>query len=166
MLIAVYISLFCVGRFSRHYRPDPSLEGRLLSQWARDIKGFDPFSSDATHYKAVDVLRSHRETVTPALIGWLDERDSLPEEVYLSTMGLLDEVVRQPPGSSDYNGAHMNHGMAARALRVIGDRDERASAALRRTEAYYAGKRYFVSEDIRNALEALDNQRAGVSDPK
>jgi hypothetical protein len=164
LLIAVYVSLFFAGKFSPHYRPDPRIEGKLLSEWTRDIKGFDPLPDEVAHYRAVEVLQSHRGEVTPALIGWLDERDSISEDVYFFTMAWLDAIVPQPPGSSDYWGAHMNHGMAARALRVIGDRDSAVIAALKRSEAYYAGKRYVVSEDIRNALRGLSEPASGAAD--
>jgi len=155
--VATYVLLFFLGKNSPHYRPDPTIEGRLLSQWTYDIKGFDPSPSEVAHYRAVEVLRANQPLVTPALIGWLDERDSFPEAVYFFTTNSIDEVLQTPPGTSNYWGAHQNHGMAACALRAIGDRDAAAVAALRRTEAHYAGTQYFVMEDIHKALQKLSD---------
>lgn len=155
--MVAYVVLFFLGKNSPHYRPDPTIEGRLLSEWTADIKGYNPLQSDLAHYKAVEVLRSHKPLVTPALIGWLDERDTFPEMVYFSTTQSVDEFRRPSPRASNYWGAHQNHGMAACTLRAIGDRNAAVIAALRRTEAFYAGTQYSVRKDIRNALQELSN---------
>ena len=164
-LTLAYVVLFFLGRNSPHYRPDPTTEGRLLSQWANDIKGYEALPDDLAHHKAVEVLRTHKTLVMPALIGWLDERDSLPETVYFFTTQWADELLRPLPGASEYYGAHQNHRMAACALRAMGDRDAAVIAALRRAEDHYEGTRYFVRTDIHNALQKLSADDA-VSIPR
>jgi len=153
-LTAAYVILFFVGKYTPAFEPNPTIEGRKLSEWASDLKIFDPID-DSAHEKAVRVLKAHQPEVTPALIQWLDKRDSFPELVYLFTMTLIEEVTGL--NFLNYWGAHMNHGSAARAFRSLRDRDPQVIAALRRIETYYAGKQFFVSEDIQEALKELND---------
>ena len=150
VLLCAYAVFFVVGRNSPAYAPDPVYEGRRLSEWTGDLENHD--ASALPHSKAVEVLKAHQVAIRPILVRWLDERNSIPEVVYIASM---QTVEGKHWNLLHYYGAHMNHGYAANALRVLGDRDPGLIAALERTKAHYDGKSFFVEEELTRAIEEL-----------
>lgn len=153
VLLVTYAVLFVLGKYSGTFEPDPVYDGRKLSEWTDDLKDYDPMS-DAAHYKAVEVLKAHRQELKPVLIQWLDERDTFPQGVYFFTMTMLEG---KGGHLLDYRGAYFNQIQAANALRALGESDPAVIAALQRVLKQYEGQRHYAAEVAAKALEKLND---------
>ncbi|MEP4079020.1 hypothetical protein [Haloferula sp.] len=151
LLVSLSI-LFVVGKHSPEYQPDPVIEGRRLSEWANDVKKYS--WRDVDHYKAVEVLKAHKDELKPVLVEWLDERDSIPQVVYLTTMSLLEGKRND---LLDYRGAYFNQVRAANALREIGDTDPEIISGLNRVVRQYGSTRHYAAEVAEDTLNKLQD---------
>jgi hypothetical protein len=147
LLLITYFTLFYIGKFSATYEPNPVIEGRLLSDWTDDLGS--PGWQEAAHRRAVVVLREHREEVTPILIEWLDERDTIPQLIYYSSMS-----IREGKGKDllDYRGSYYNQIQAAMAFQYMEGNGDEVNEALRRVIDQYGEGRHYAAELAQEAL--------------
>lgn len=152
-LLVLFLSftvLFLIGKYSPTYEPNPTIDGRLLSEWTGDLASAG--GHDVAHSGAVDVLRAHRSEVTPVLIKWLGKRDTFPQTIYFGTMTILEGKTGH---LLDYRGAYFNQLEAARAFMYMGDKDPKIIRALEGVVVQYQGTGHYAGEVASEALQKL-----------
>ena len=156
-ILSTWALLFVIGRYSATYEPNPTIEGKRLSEWTNDIKSIG--WEDWEHRSSVDVLNRHKEQVVPIFIIWLRARDTFPQEVYFFTIGLLE-------GKSghliDYRGAYFSQLAAAEALEQLKDSRQEVLAALKDVIKQYEGTGHLASRVAQETLQILEAQQAAA----
>ena len=149
-----------IGRDSPTYEPNPTIEGRKLSEWTDDIgsSGWENLKRD----EAVAVLRKHREQVIPIFVTWLGARDTFPQEVYFSVMSILEG---KGGHLLDYRGAYFNQLDAARAIGQLEDGRPAVLDALKDVVRQYEGTGHYAGTVARETLQALEARRRDGTQP-
>ena len=159
-MLLTFAVLFVVGRYSATYEPNPTIEGRSLSDWTGDLKSIG--WEDSAHHKAVAILKNHREQVVPIFVIWLRERDTFPQGVYFLTMSILEG---KGGHLLDYRGSYFNQLAAARAIEQLKDGRPEVVAALNDVIKQYQGTGHYAARTAQETLKTIQDKEAQQDAP-
>jgi hypothetical protein len=112
--IVLWLGLFLWGWHTNYLDPGPNLEGKTLYEWARLLWR----DHDSVEYEtAVGTLSRHRDFIVPIAVEWTQRRDSLPREVFFTSMVIF--LGRHFSLYEYGEEAHAYRGLGANVLGVV-----------------------------------------------